>query len=405
MSNFTDPLGTDQYSRVMVSAFDERDIVSVPTAGQTFFGDPAQGNSQTLYSDGSGVVEIDIIRSAGETLAMLINRGASGINTSGQPTGGDEKFSTFSRQYPLIYDTAVITAKQVNEMRLAGENPYSGSTPEARMRKLAMNLHMEIMRRIVRMNEYLAWQSLINGTMPAIYGTSNTDLIYDFLRDATHDYTVSVKWDNASAVILEDMDDAWDYGRQDAYVSLDGMVLGGSAAQAFYSDSEIQTGGDNRRIDLVAYNDKISLPSRFNKWVEAGFTWIGKARTMRGHEFYLFTYDDVYKAPSTGTITNYMPLKKVLYFYSGVRCDRYFGPSDCLPIDPIRQQWLTWFFGLSPDSAAMPNVKNSGVLDPRMFYHDGYPSEDGRSVIIRSQAAPIYATTQTDAFVVQTVLA
>jgi hypothetical protein len=404
MTNFADPLGTDQYSRVMVSAFDEREIVSVPTAGQAFFGDPAAGNSQTVWSDGQGVVEIDIIRSAGETLAALINRGGSGINTSGQPTGVDEKSTNFARTFPLIYETAAITAKQINEMRLAGESPYSGASPESRMRKLAMNLHMEIMRRIVRTNEYLAWHSLINGTMPAIYGTTNTDLIYDFLRKSTHNYTVSVLWDNASAVILNDMDDAWDLGRQDAFVSFDGMVLGGEAANAFYNDSEIRVGGDNRRIDLVAYNDQISLPARFNKWVQAGMTWIGKARTPRGHEFYLFTYDDVYKAPVTGTITKYMPDKKVLYFYSGARFDRYFGPSDTMPIDPGRRQWMEWMFGMSPDAAQMPNIKGGQILDPRMFYHDGYPSPDGRSAIIRSQAAPIYATTQTDAIVVQTVL-
>ena len=404
MANFTTPLGTDQYSRVMVSAFDEREIVSVPTAGQAFFGDPSAGNSQTVFSDGAGVVEIDIIRSAGETLAALINRGASGINTSGQPMGGDEKFTNFTRSYPLIFDTAAITADQINTARLAGESPYSGSSPEARMRKLAMNLHMEIMRRIVRTNEYLAWQSLLTGTMPAIYGTSNTDLIYDFLRKSTHNYTVAVLWSNASAVILSDMDDAWDLGRQDAYVSFDGMVLGADAATAFYADSEIRVGGDNRRIDLVAYNDQISMPSRFNKFVEAGMSWIGKARTPRGHEFYLFTYDDVYKAPVTGTVTKYMDDDKVLYFNANTRCDRYFGPSDCMPLDPGREQWLNWFFGLSPNAAPMPNIKGGQILDPRMFYHDGYPSPDGRSAIIRSQAAPIYATTQTDAFVVQTVV-
>lgn len=405
MSNFTTPLGTDQYSRVMVSAFDEREIVSVPTAGQAFFGDPEAGNSRTLFADGSGVAEIDIIRSAGETLAALISRGGSGINTSGQPMGGDEKYTNFARSYPLIYDTAAITAKQINEMRLAGENPYSEMSPESRMRILAMNLHDEIVRRIIRTNEYLAWQSLLTGTMPAIYGTSNTDLIYDFLRKSTHNYTVAVLWTNASAVILNDMDDAWDLGRQDAFTSLDAMCMGGGAANAFYADSEILSGGDNRRIDLVAYNDSLQLPSRFNKFVNAGMTWIGKARTPRGHEFYLFTYDDVYKAPVTGTVTKYMDDKKVLYFNANTRCDRYFGPSDCMPIDPARQQWLQWLFGMSPDAAAMPNVKGGQILDPRMFYHDGYPSPDGRSVIIRSQAAPIYATTQTDAFVVQTVTA
>jgi hypothetical protein len=47
-----------------------------------------------------------------------------------------------------------------------------------------------------------------------------------------------------------------------------------------------------------------------------------------------------------------------------------------------------------------PLVKNAGatVLAPA-FYFDAYRSEDKKRVSVRTQSAPIFATTQTDAFV------
>ncbi len=47
-----------------------------------------------------------------------------------------------------------------------------------------------------------------------------------------------------------------------------------------------------------------------------------------------------------------------------------------------------------------PNIKNLGsVITPAMFYSDAYKAQDDKKVTIRTQAAPIFATTQTDAFV------
>jgi len=47
-----------------------------------------------------------------------------------------------------------------------------------------------------------------------------------------------------------------------------------------------------------------------------------------------------------------------------------------------------------------PNIKNqSAIISPAMFYSDAYKAQDDKKITIRTQAAPIYATTQTDAFV------
>jgi hypothetical protein len=45
-----------------------------------------------------------------------------------------------------------------------------------------------------------------------------------------------------------------------------------------------------------------------------------------------------------------------------------------------------------------------GIVNPAMFYNDAYQAEDGKKIAVRTQTAPIFATTQTDAFVTLTDL-
>jgi hypothetical protein len=49
-------------------------------------------------------------------------------------------------------------------------------------------------------------------------------------------------------------------------------------------------------------------------------------------------------------------------------------------------------------------VDAGGVLTPEAFYWDAYVSPDWKRLTIRGQHAPIFATTQTDAFVVLDVI-
>jgi hypothetical protein len=68
----------------------------------------------------------------------------------------------------------------------------------------------------------------------------------------------------------------------------------------------------------------------------------------------------------------------------------------------MRDQFYAQMFGISPSQPPMPpNVKNPGaVIRPEMFYCDAYASNDWTRVTIRTQSAPIFATTATDGFAV-----
>jgi hypothetical protein len=65
---------------------------------------------------------------------------------------------------------------------------------------------------------------------------------------------------------------------------------------------------------------------------------------------------------------------------------------------PQTAQWYTETFGFNPNTPPMPTTIGSGVIDPAMFFVDGFPSEDRRTVTLRTQSAPIFAPVHTDAF-------
>ncbi len=402
MPNQLSPFAVDAYSRFMMELFDERQIISVPTGFQSFFGS-SETASKTLFSPDANDVDIDIIR-GNERLAALVQRGVPTRIIAGQKNTDEQKSSSFSRSYPLIKEEGDVSADQLN-YRVAGENPYAAMEKLDRLRIFALNNHLEHIRRIVRTFEYLATQSILTGKMPALLGTTNDDLIYDFRRKSTHIFTPPIKWDQSTAVILANIDAACKLIRSDAHINPDMMILGAGAMDAFLSNETLQKQADNRRFELINVSMNNPVPPQFDRFVKSGFTPRGRLRTPGGYELWMFTYTDIY-TNSAGSTTVYMPDDQVLICSSQARCDRYFGPQDVLPMTASRDAWYQEMFGFSSMVSPMPpNIKNmDNIINPAMFYCDAYTTPDHTKVSIRTQAAPIFAPIQTDAFVTMTAL-
>jgi len=396
MNNLT-PNAVDPFSRFMAEMFDEKEIVSVPTAGQAFFGAPETGG-QTIFSPDANAVDIDIIR-GNERIAALIPRGTvSRTLGSKQKNTNVERHSTFSRKYPLSEEEGDLSANQIIQ-RLAGENPYQQKDRLTRLRRLALKTHFEHIRRTVRMFEFLAFESLLKGTMPAIIGTSNDDLVYDFHRNSTHFITPTNSWNSGSQDILGDIDGAADKIRANGHVLPDGLLLGSDAMSDLVKDTTVKALADNRRFELIMVSSKNPVPPKFQRFLDSGLIARGRLEAPQGHELWLFTYLDVY-TDGSGDPVKYMPADQGLMFSSGARCDRYFGPPERLPITGLDVQWYREMFGMNLLAPPMPpNIKNMGqVINPAMFYCDAYAASGNKAVTVRTQSAPIFATTQTDAF-------
>lgn len=396
------PVPQDLFSRFMAQAYDEKQIVSVSTGFQAFFGDPANG-AQTIFSPDANNVDIDIIR-GNERTAALIPRGAISRSLGSlQKNIRSEQFSSFSRKYPLAEEEGDITG-DILLRRVAGENPYERMTRLDRLRYHALKLHTESVRREIRLMEILAAQSMLTGKQDAILGTSNTDLQYDFRRNAAHTITVGTSWAGGSGTILADIDGACAKIRANGRTMPDMMLMGTTAMNSFVSDTTVSGLADNRRFDFMAVgmNPGLTVPPNMQKFVTGGFIFQGKLRTPSGYELYIFTYLDIYNEPTAGTATPYIAADLVMITSSRARFDRYFGPPENLPMIPMREALYRDYFGFDPMAPPMPpNMRAAGaVIDPAMFYCDAYVSGDWKKITIRTQCAPIFATTMTDAVAV-----
>jgi hypothetical protein len=392
------PLAVDQFSRFMVEMFDEKQIIGVPSVWQSFFGRPEHG-SKTVFNPNSKVVEIDIMR-GNERIAALIQRGTNSRHVGNLQRNTDtQNYSSFSRVYPLGEEMGDITADQILS-RVAGENPYENRNRLDRMRTLAREHHLEHIRRYVRLFEILAGSSLLTGQMPGILGTNNSDLIFDFRRNAAHIITVANAWNGAAADIMGDVDGGCELIRQNGHTTPNVLLLGGDAMDAFIKDTTVQSLADNRRFELIEVSTNNPVPPALAQLVASGAIPRGRLRTPKGYELWLFTYIDVY-TDGNGDPQKYLPEDTAFLAFYGARCDRYFGPPELLPIDSAKAAWYQEIFGFNMMAPPMPpNIKNLGsVVNPAMFYSDAYKAKDDKKITVRTQSAPIYATTMTDAFV------
>jgi hypothetical protein len=392
MTTYNTPVNIDNYTRFMANLFNEHDYVHNSTAFMSFFGN--NPGSQTVYSPNAEEIEIDIVRVNGEKRARLVPRGTIARFVGPDNDNPDiEKFTNVARVFPLIQLESDLQSTQLNK-RMAGENPYQPMSAQERARLLCLRLHKDHVRRITRAFEYLAAQSILTGTQPVVEGGE----VYDFYRNAALTVTVGTPWTGATDPLV-DIDAGWDAGRQLGQANLRGMLCGESAWAAFMQNDVITALANNRRLMRVFDSPNMTVPSVFQKYVNGGFTFQARFTTYNGHEFYAFTYNDGYTNTS-GTFTKYMPDTKVLLWDPEARTDRYFGPGEQLPMDTARRQLYRDYLGFDPTVIRIPDrvMASTANLDPRMFHFDMYKGGTEQNLTIRSQAAPIYAPTHTDAY-------
>lgn len=389
------PVPLDLFNRYMVSMFDERQVMQTETVGQAFFGSPVNGG-RTHYSPDANVVEIEIQRGNRRT-AALIPRG-----TVSQPLGGHydmstQKGTTFNRKFPLSQEQGNINADQLSQ-RLLGVNAYSGLKREDVMRALALEYHFENITRHVRLFERLAWTALTTGKMPAILGTTDTNLIYDFRRAAGNSITPANGWGHAAGKALDDIDSACEVIRANGKMRADGIFMGSATLAYFLTNAQVVAYYANKLYyNLLSFQPGETVPPWAKRLEAAGAIIYGKLRTPAGRDLVVFTYDASYLNESS-VDTRFMPTDEAFVFSSGARCDRYFGPPDTLPMTAQTAQWYMEQFGINPMSPPMPQTIGPAVVEPAMFYVDGFPSEDRRTVTMSTQSAPIFAPVATDAF-------
>jgi hypothetical protein len=393
LTQFT-PNVLDTYTRLLTGAFDEHEFLQFKPAFLAFFGQSPR--SITRYMPDNSAFEIQIRRVAGETRAKLKKRGTfSDSIGSTQQQSDVGKWTDLVTTFPLAEESGDIHA-QVLDQRYFGEEHYSPWTKTQRLRARARDIHRDHLWKLIRLMNWLAGESLLNGQQPIIEGASTTDHYIDFHRSTNMTVTLGTAWTGATNPI-EDHDDGWEAGRKYGRVDLTGSMMSEDSFSAFYQNSVWTTLADNRRLSRVRDNPEMRPPAEFQRFVDAGLQYQAKLITYNGHEFHIFTYGEQYET-TPGTWAKFMPSGYTLLFNPMTRADRYFGPNEQLPMDPIRRQLYQFYMGIDPMTLAMPGDVKAWTpnFDPRMFHFDLKVAD--RSVLFRSQVAPVYAPYHTDAF-------
>jgi hypothetical protein len=395
------PNNTDMFSRFIVDLFDERKSQGIPTAFQSFFGDPAY--SETFFSEDEATFDQDIIRANGRPLAPGISRGQSSSIVGGTKNFTEEEYTNTTRLWPLIEQEGNQNSHQML-MRLPGETKGSGKSRIERNRTRAINKSGDMFRSMARTQELWAATSILQGKQPTRLGNTITTLEFDWKRNSTHTAAATVPWDNASSVPLDDLDGMADLIESDAYAMPNFVGLDDDTMAAFIRHAETKDFADNRRYDdMVRVGEKNPVPSEFSRQTAAG--WVGQVSitTPRGRKLWLFTSKGRY-TDANGDLQRYMTDATVFMLDTRARFDVGFGPRDQFAMTAPEKAWAQELLGFNMDAIVSQSVPNlSNVTIPQAFYFDVYPMGTNRkAVTLRSQIAPVYQTTQTDAIAVLT---
>lgn len=400
------PQTLDVLARYMVDAFDETLVLNQPLGFQRFFG-RTETMSFTHFSPNANDLDIEITR-ADERHSALVPRGTLGTFLT-VPQGQTGQSTWFSRKYPLVVDVAGVTGDQINNRFVPGEGPYEGLNREIRLQRY-LNRDIRIMiQRAERAFERLAMQSVTLGKQSvSVFGTPGAN-DYDWRRNTGNTISLTHGWGNASGTPLTDMDTAATQVRTVGHMEPDMALFGATALLYFMQNAVIQgssnapSGGYASHIywDFVQFNMNFQPDAKFQKFIDCGFRPVGKLRTPAGFVITIFTYPEWYNDPTTGTATKYLNDQYAVVCSSMARADRYFGPPEQLPLTTPDMQKLMERFGFNPMLPPIPRNRwgDDDVIAPQMFYLDGYENENRTVFTPRLQAAPVFPTTQTDAFV------
>jgi hypothetical protein len=221
-----------------------------------------------------------------------------------------------------------------------------------------------------------------------------------FPRHADLSKALATPFSNAGTDVTGEFVLACEKLREIGRVNANGVIMGDESFADFIARTDTQSLADNRRLSFHSIGmDPGPMPSDpvFQRMIEGGAQWQGWFK-IASWTLQIFTYIDGYQTDA-GTFTKYMPDNECLVFATkGNRRDRYYGPSDILPVNNMTRMIYNDVFGIAPEAliARVPEgIKNSALIDPRMFHTSAIQFED-KAYQIKTQCAPIYAPVRVD---------
>ena len=219
--------------------------------------------------------------------------------------GGVSLMRTATRMYeyepPEIKPKRTLTLDEV-KLRGFGEALYGDKSPQQRAQIMLMQDLKELDNSITRTEEAMAASTLLNNAC-ILKAVGDDATLYEeyevrFFDTATNpaSYTVTTKWDNASADILGDLAAMASMLTRKGLPASD-YVCAPDVADAILNNNGVQKMLDNRRIEIGEAAPKL----------EANGAAIVCQLNVRGRIINVISYDQVYTDPETGAIAQYIP--------------------------------------------------------------------------------------------------
>ncbi len=183
--------------------------------------------------------------------------------------------------------------------RMAGENPYSGMSPEQRAAKKMGEDFRELNEMITRREEFMCAQVLFTGKLHVIGEGINEEIDFQFTNKKTLSGTDL--WSDEGSDPLNDLEVWQDEVRVKGLVNADMCIMSTDVVKVFISHAKVKEMLDNRRIELGIINPK-DLPN--------GAKYIGRINKL-GMDIYQYdgVYLDDFTNPAEPTTKKLVPEK------------------------------------------------------------------------------------------------
>jgi len=227
----------------------------------------------------------------------------------------DLGYTTETYTPPLVAPKSLLTEDHLRQ-RLPGETLYEGRSPAERQAALVGKRLGQLNSMILRREEWMAAQALLTGAV-AISGDGVTSRSVDF--GAPDALTIALldaadRWTADTADILANLRTWARLIAQYSGLAADTVILGQEAAAALLGNTALAAMLDKRRVELGLISPEMTtIP---------GVTYLG---SVKGTALDLFSYDEWYIAPATGTETPMITPEMIIMGSTQARAVRYYG--------------------------------------------------------------------------------
>ena len=352
---------SDTTTKVMLSAYEQDAEPSLFLSGMF------QSPRRNFHN--SEEVEIDIIRSE-EDISIAIQDLSTGARLNSEDIYTNKAFKP-----PIHKEAGPINAHNLIK-RMPGQDPFQAVDFQANAIGRGVRLGRKLQRKILRAIEVQSSQVLTLGVVTLVDENGVAIYAIDYKPKTAHFPNASVAWDNASAVMLADIESLANVIRGNGLSDPDMLIMGEASYELFIRDSDVLARFDNRRI---LGNGIVPMNRLGNGGIFRGVIEIGN------YKYDIFTYGGRYKHPQSGVSTKYVPDDKVIIRSSMSRMDATFGgiPRIGSP-DPRIPAALT-------SRVSVPDQ----MLDLQM---NAWITQDGETMMVQAGTRPLMIPTAIDQY-------